>query len=157
MPFASFNPTNPRTTPWNFQNFSFRIGNFEKCTFFESAILNFFFRKKKFFLLNSYQNTWKFIGLQGISEILMITLVCSSWGPGPTLMHRTVCKSLSEFKIWNWFLANTFVFFCSNEPKTVFKIWSFKLFFNYNHCLKIELDSSSSKKSAWNYWQVRSK
>ena len=49
MAFAPFNSTNPRTTPWNFQNFSFRIGDFEKCTFFESAILNFFFQKKKIF------------------------------------------------------------------------------------------------------------
>jgi hypothetical protein len=49
MPFASINPTNPRTNPWNFHKQILRIGDFEKCTFFESAILNFFFQKKKFF------------------------------------------------------------------------------------------------------------
>ena len=36
-------PTNPRTNPWNFHNKILRIGDFEKCTFFKSAILNFFF------------------------------------------------------------------------------------------------------------------
>ena len=51
MPFTSINPTNPRTNPWNFHKKILRIGDFEKCTFFESAILNFFFQKKIFFLL----------------------------------------------------------------------------------------------------------
>ena len=49
MPFASTNSTNPRTNPRNFQKKILRIGDFKKCTFFESAILNFFFQKKKFF------------------------------------------------------------------------------------------------------------
>ena len=49
MPFASINPTNPRTNPWNFHKKILRIGDFEKWPFFESAILNFFFEKKKFF------------------------------------------------------------------------------------------------------------
>ena len=47
MPFASFNPTNPRTNLRNFREKILRIGDFEKWAFFESAILNFFFRKKK--------------------------------------------------------------------------------------------------------------
>ena len=49
MPFASINPTNPRTNPWNFHKKILRIGDFEKCTFFESAILIFFSRKFFFF------------------------------------------------------------------------------------------------------------
>ena len=49
MPFASINSTNPRTNPWNFYKKILRIGNFEKCTFFESAILIFFFQKIFFF------------------------------------------------------------------------------------------------------------
>ena len=49
MPFASFNPTNPRTNLRNFREKILRIGDFEKWAFFESAILNFFFRKKNFF------------------------------------------------------------------------------------------------------------
>ena len=49
MPFASFNPTNPRTDLRDFREKISRIGDFEKWAFFESAILNFFFEKKKFF------------------------------------------------------------------------------------------------------------
>ena len=49
MPFASFNPTNPRTNLRNFRKKILRIGDFEKWAFFESAILNFFFWKKKIF------------------------------------------------------------------------------------------------------------
>ena len=39
MPFASFNPTNPRTNPLNFHKKISRIGDFEKWPFFQSAIL----------------------------------------------------------------------------------------------------------------------
>ena len=39
MPFASFNPTNPRTNLRNFRKKILRIGDFEKWPFFESAIL----------------------------------------------------------------------------------------------------------------------
>ena len=39
MPFASINPTNPRTNLWNFHENFLRIGDFEKRRFFESAIL----------------------------------------------------------------------------------------------------------------------
>ena len=49
MPFASINPTNPRTNPWNFHKKILRIGDSEKLSFFESAILNFFFIKRKLF------------------------------------------------------------------------------------------------------------
>ena len=34
MPFASFNPTNPRTNPWNFHKKILRIGDFEKLSYF---------------------------------------------------------------------------------------------------------------------------
>ena len=49
MPFASINPTNPRTNPWNFHEKILRIGGAGKWPFFESAILNFFFQNKFFF------------------------------------------------------------------------------------------------------------
>ena len=62
MPFASINSTNPRTNLWNFREKILRIGDFEKRCFFESAILNFFFRKKNFFLLFSHENKSKFTG-----------------------------------------------------------------------------------------------
>ena len=62
MPFTSFNPTNPRTNPWNFHKKIFRIGDFEKRTFFESAIFNFNFQKKYFFFasfpLKSVKSSW---------------------------------------------------------------------------------------------------
>ena len=43
MPFASFNPTNPRTHLKKFHEKILRIGDCEKWAFFESAILNFCF------------------------------------------------------------------------------------------------------------------
>ena len=43
MPFASNNPTNWRTNPWNFHKNFWRIGDFEKLSFFEAAILNYSF------------------------------------------------------------------------------------------------------------------
>ena len=49
MPFASFNPTNPRTNLRNFREKILRIGDFEKWALFESAILNFFFVKNNIF------------------------------------------------------------------------------------------------------------
>ena len=58
MPFASMNSTNPRTAPWNFHKKILRIGDFEKWPFFESAILNFIFSKKKFFFASSL---WKLV------------------------------------------------------------------------------------------------
>ena len=42
MPFASINPTNPRTNLWNFHKILVRIGGFENLSFFASTILNFF-------------------------------------------------------------------------------------------------------------------
>ena len=42
MPFTLINPTYPRTNPKNFHEKTLRIGDFEKLSFFESAILNFF-------------------------------------------------------------------------------------------------------------------
>ena len=44
VPFASINPTNPRTNPWNFHEKILRIGGAGKWGFFEAAILNFLSR-----------------------------------------------------------------------------------------------------------------
>ena len=52
-----------------------RIGDFEKLSYFESAILDFFFQI--FFLLHPHENQSKLLGYQGWVEILMITLVYS--------------------------------------------------------------------------------
>ena len=47
MPFASINPTNPRANPGNFGGNCSAFGEVEKVSYFESAILNFFSKKKK--------------------------------------------------------------------------------------------------------------
>ena len=49
--------TNPRTNPWNFHKNFLRIGDFEKRPFWKSAILDFFFQKKK----NFAWFPWKFV------------------------------------------------------------------------------------------------
>ena len=61
MPFASCNPTNPRTNLWNFHEKFLRIGDFEKWPFLKNGHFGFFFqKKKKFFLLHSHENQSKF-------------------------------------------------------------------------------------------------
>ena len=54
MPFPSFNPTNPRTNPWNFGGNCSAFGRVEKLSFFESAILNFFFASSPWKLVTNY-------------------------------------------------------------------------------------------------------
>jgi hypothetical protein len=76
MPFTSIYSIDLRTNTWNFCDKTLRIGGFEKLSFFESAILDFFF-KKIFFLLHPHENQSKFLRQQGWVEILMITLVSS--------------------------------------------------------------------------------
>ena len=49
MPFASCNPTNPRTNLWNFHEKILRIGDFEKWPFLKNGHFGFFFQKKKNF------------------------------------------------------------------------------------------------------------
>ena len=49
MPFASFNPTIPRTNLRNFREKILRIGDFKKWAFFSRPFWIFFFKKKKFF------------------------------------------------------------------------------------------------------------
>ena len=59
MPFASINSTNPTTNLNNFREKMLRIGDFENLSFFESAILICFSKKKIF--LHSHENQFKFI------------------------------------------------------------------------------------------------
>jgi hypothetical protein len=65
MPFASINPTNPRTNPWNSHEKNLRIGGFENPSFFESAILKFFLQKKKKLL----QFPWKSVKTYRIARM----------------------------------------------------------------------------------------
>ena len=75
MDFTSINPTNPRNNPLNFHRNFLRIDDFEKLSFFESAILEKNFQKKpKLFLLNPHENHSKLLGYQGCVQILMITV-----------------------------------------------------------------------------------
>ena len=61
MPFASIYPTDPRTNPAQFREKILRIDGFEKRSFFESAILKFFFKKKKK-MLNPMKISQRFLG-----------------------------------------------------------------------------------------------
>ena len=47
MPFASINPTIPKTNLWNFHKKNLRIGDFEKQPFWKIGHFRFFFAKKK--------------------------------------------------------------------------------------------------------------
>ena len=57
MPFASFNPTNPRTNPWNFGGNCSAFDEVEKLSFFKSAILNFLKKQTNFFA----SSPWKLV------------------------------------------------------------------------------------------------
>jgi hypothetical protein len=57
--------------------------------FFESAILDLFFKKNNF-LLNPHENWSKFLGYQGWGEILMITLVSSQKSLPPNISACSV-------------------------------------------------------------------
>ena len=78
IPFASINPTNPRTTPWKFHEKILRIGRAGKWGFFEAAILNFLSRPFWiFFLLHLCEKSSPFIWsiiffctMDGFSRIL---------------------------------------------------------------------------------------
>ena len=86
--FPSINPTNPRTNPWNFHKKKLRIGNFEKLSFFESAIFA--------------SSSW-ILGYQGWVEILMITLVYSkNISVHNILLHSVVsAKLLLNLNFWS--------------------------------------------------------
>ena len=61
IPFSSINSTNPNTNLWNLSKFILEIVDFEKLSYFESAILDLFFQQRIFLLhLHEYQSN--FIG-----------------------------------------------------------------------------------------------
>ena len=90
MPFASINPTNKRTNPWNFCEKILRIGRTGKWAFYLVGHFEFFFAKKIFLLLHSNENMSKFIGQQGFFEILMTTLFSSPKQNLPKNMQNSV-------------------------------------------------------------------
>ena len=80
MPFASINPNNPKPICE-----ILKIGDFEKLTFFELAIL-----------LHPHENQSKVLGYQGWDEILMIILVSSQKSPTPNISAASVCDNYSN-------------------------------------------------------------
>ena len=63
MPYASIYPTDPRINPWNFGKKILRIGGVEKLSFFESAILEFFFG---IFFTSS---PWEWVGVSWLARM----------------------------------------------------------------------------------------
>jgi hypothetical protein len=64
MPFTSINATDPRTNPKNFGKKILRIGDFEKLTFLELAILD--LKKKICFIPMKIRQS--FLGIKGGSK-----------------------------------------------------------------------------------------
>ena len=55
MPLASINPTYPRTNQWDFHEKMLRIEGVENLSFFESAVLIFFFTSSQWKLIQNYR------------------------------------------------------------------------------------------------------
>ena len=91
MPFPSINPTNPRTNLRNFREKILRIGDFEKWAFFESAILNFFFRKKKFFFAFFPWKQVKVYWLARMGQNFDQGTNDSTFWPRPNILKGSVC------------------------------------------------------------------
>ena len=94
MPFASINPTNPRTNLWNFPEKFLRIGDFEKHCFFESAILKFFFRKKKFFFAFFSWKLDKVYWLARMGQNFGQVKRDNTFSPMPNILKGSVHSSL---------------------------------------------------------------
>ena len=102
MTFASISSTNPRTNQLNFQKKILRIGDFEKLSFFQSSILDFFFKTNIFFF---------FIPMK-ISHKLCVRMDgtqfwCFSWFPANTLLCvilRYTVYILETIHKFNFFL-----------------------------------------------------
>ena len=75
MPFSSINPTDPITNLAQFHEKILGNDGFEKCSFFELAILEFFFQTKKK-LLNPMKSSQRFFGSKDGSKFL-----CLLWFP----------------------------------------------------------------------------
>ena len=96
MPFASINLTNPTTNLWNFREKILRIGDFEKRCFFESAILNFFFRKKNFFFAFFAWKQVKVYWLARMGQNFDQGTNDSTFWPRPNILKGSVLKFLSN-------------------------------------------------------------
>ena len=81
MPFASINPTNPRTNPWNFHEKILRIGGAGKWGFFEAAILNFLSRPFWIFLC--------FISVKNPAILYEVSFISALWMVFPESWKRS--------------------------------------------------------------------
>ena len=91
MPFASINPTNPRTNPWNFGGNCSAFGEVEKLSFFESAILNFFFQKKIFFFAFFEWKQVKVYWLARMGQNFDQAKCDGTFWPRPNILKGSVC------------------------------------------------------------------
>jgi hypothetical protein len=89
MSFASINPTNPRTNPWNFHKFFLRIGDLKK-KIWAGHFEIFFSKKKNFFLLHSHGLR---IPNEGINQRYL-----KNWAD----VVDKICFGLGYLKIWDW-------------------------------------------------------
>ena len=81
MPFASFNPTNLRTNPWNFHEKILRTGGAGKWAFFEAAILNFLSRPFWIFFC--------FISVKNPALLYEVSLFSALWMVFPESWKRS--------------------------------------------------------------------
>ena len=72
------------------------MGDFEKFSFIESAILDLIFQKN--FLLHFYENPSKVLGYQGRDKILINTLISSQKSPTPNMSASSVAKVMVQFQ-----------------------------------------------------------
>ena len=112
MPFASINSTNPRTNPWNFHEKILRIGGAGKWGFFEAAILNLFFQKKKNASSNEKSDSWS----------SRINFIPFRFFRGP-LFHKPVIgqELFLLFLSANRLQPFLIIFSCRSQPVRIFK------------------------------------
>ena len=110
MPFASINPTNPRTNPWKFHEKILRIGGAGKWGFFEAAILNFLSRPFWiFFCFISVKNPALLYEVSFFSALWMV--FPESWKRSCPNFYAHDCNSsphrwYCHFWDWhNWYLT----------------------------------------------------
>ena len=89
MSFAPINSTNQRTNPWNFHKTILRIGDFAKPSFFESAILDFFFLN---FCLIPMKISQSFLCIKDGSKFWWIP-----WFPAKNHPHKTFLPPVYMF------------------------------------------------------------
>ena len=95
MAFASINPTNPRTPPWNFCKKILRIGGAGKRAFFKSAILNFFFQIFFFaFVFFQWKKLWFSYDVSFFSALWMV--FPESWKRSCPNFYAHDCSSWKE-------------------------------------------------------------